>query len=383
MVRMKSRRKAAARFVHAAAAAAIIAIAGLGFAGLLPSCDELPLKLEAKRLVEEAAGGGGGIVWSIETVINSGDVGQSASISLFGNNPRIVGWDVGSRQVKFVKSNAGVWSSPESAKYSNQGKCVLKMLASTDTPMLAVSDGASDEFYLVSNNGSGWTNVFQGTRSSMVSIGLAMNGDLTWPAFIRSGAVREAWYVLSGTETLIDDVNIGVCIAIEYADERPHVVYGSGTDIVYRRWVGSWSRSVVTTGPGQFMQDCDFAVLGAGTIIELCYVDGNLAKLVYSVSTNGGTTWTETTVAANNCGSCSLGLGPAGVPCIAYFETLNRNLMFAYKTTDGVWKTETVDAEGDVGYDASIAVDGNARIHIAYYDTTNGDLKYATRSTPW
>ncbi len=37
----------------------------------------------------------------------------------------------------------------------------------------------------------------------------------------------------------------------------------------------------------------------------------------------------------------------------------------------------TLDSAGSVGYFTSIAVDSNDRFHISYFDSANGDLKYA------
>lgn len=47
----------------------------------------------------------------------------------------------------------------------------------------------------------------------------------------------------------------------------------------------------------------------------------------------------------------------------------------------GTWATETVDSAGDVGSKNSIAIDSTGRLHVAYWDKTNGDLRYALRGS--
>ena len=56
------------------------------------------------------------------------------------------------------------------------------------------------------------------------------------------------------------------------------------------------------------------------------------------------------------------------------------NLYHAY--FDGTqWQYETVDNSSSVGENASITLDSSGKVHISYFDYTNGDLKYATNAS--
>lgn len=44
------------------------------------------------------------------------------------------------------------------------------------------------------------------------------------------------------------------------------------------------------------------------------------------------------------------------------------------------WTVETVDSSGAAGHYASLAIDGTGRLHLCYYDSLAGDLRYALRS---
>jgi hypothetical protein len=59
-----------------------------------------------------------------------------------------------------------------------------------------------------------------------------------------------------------------------------------------------------------------------------------------------------------------------------YNEPGPYQLLHAYQGTEN-WQVEAVDEAGDVGYYVSMASDKNNRVHIAYYDVKNKDLKYA------
>jgi hypothetical protein len=63
-------------------------------------------------------------------------------------------------------------------------------------------------------------------------------------------------------------------------------------------------------------------------------------------------------------------------PYIAYYDTTNKNLKVAHKTSSG-WTTFTVDSAGDVGIWLDMVVDDDDVVHISYRDETNASLKYA------
>jgi hypothetical protein len=75
----------------------------------------------------------------------------------------------------------------------------------------------------------------------------------------------------------------------------------------------------------------------------------------------------------------SLALDTDGNPHIAYYDGTNGDLRYAVRS-DGVWTFETVDGVGDVGQYCALALDSYGNPHISYYDATNQDLKYATKS---
>ncbi|MEK6646311.1 MAG: FlgD immunoglobulin-like domain containing protein [Candidatus Firestonebacteria bacterium] len=62
---------------------------------------------------------------------------------------------------------------------------------------------------------------------------------------------------------------------------------------------------------------------------------------------------------------------------IGYYDVTNGDLKYATNIS-GSWVTSTLDSSGTVGWWSSIAIDSNNKVHIGYYDATNGDLKYAT-----
>ena len=75
--------------------------------------------------------------------------------------------------------------------------------------------------------------------------------------------------------------------------------------------------------------------------------------------------------------------GLAAPPAMAYYDALNQRLMYIVRDRKGNWgEPEIVDATGDVGQYASLRISRDKRHHVVYYDADNGDLKYTYKSDP-
>ncbi len=62
---------------------------------------------------------------------------------------------------------------------------------------------------------------------------------------------------------------------------------------------------------------------------------------------------------------------------ISYYDETGGNLKYAmWDAGTELWTTSTVDSGGNVGQHTSIALDTSWNPHISYYDATNGSLKY-------
>jgi hypothetical protein len=65
-------------------------------------------------------------------------------------------------------------------------------------------------------------------------------------------------------------------------------------------------------------------------------------------------------------------------PVVAYYDQTNGDLMLARRLKGGVWERTLVDEDGDVGRYVSMDVDTDGKVHLAYYDATQGGLRYAS-----
>ncbi|HZI89740.1 MAG TPA: hypothetical protein VFD83_04735 [Candidatus Polarisedimenticolia bacterium] len=89
-------------------------------------------------------------------------------------------------------------------------------------------------------------------------------------------------------------------------------------------------------------------------------------------------TWTWETVANDVGAYAGLALDANDAPHICYFDSTNADVRYATRAP-GFWVDELVDSAGSVGQYISVALDSQGRPAAAYADYSNEDLKYAQR----
>lgn len=103
-----------------------------------------------------------------------------------------------------------------------------------------------------------------------------------------------------------------------------------------------------------------------------------ILALSLAAASSLGLSWTiETVDTSARLGSfISLALDQSGNPFICYFDSVGRDLMFAYKT-GGSWVVSPVDTNGDVGRYCKLPTNLTGLPKISYFDSTGRSLKYA------
>lgn len=151
---------------------------------------------------------------------------------------------------------------------------------------------------------------------------------------------------------------------------------------------GSWLAGAIDSGDA-VGDNSELAIDGQGKA-HISYYDRSNADLKYITSVSG--TWVPTVVdSAGVTGlDTSIAVDSNGKIHISYFDawanfangTETADLNYATNAS-GSWVVTTIDSNGRVGEHSSIAIDGNDKVHISYYDaaTANQDLKYANNTS--
>ncbi len=114
------------------------------------------------------------------------------------------------------------------------------------------------------------------------------------------------------------------------------------------------------------------ATCDAGACVNVCDVS-------YEPCETGCCTWHVQTVdAEGDVGEyLSMGIDSWGETHIAYFDATNQDLKYAHGDS-GAWEIKTVDAVGSVGRSCSLHVTAFGSVRISYHDQTTDTLKVAS-----
>lgn len=226
-----------------------------------------------------------------------------------------------------------------------------------------------------------------------VSYAHSGNGDVKYATCAANCATQAGWQTVT-IDGELTSVGPFTALAVDAAG-RAHVAYNddSNGNLKYATCASScltaanW-QIVAVDASGSGVQATSIAVHGSGRV-HVAYYDLGNRDLEYATCAGACATaasWQTTTVdAAAGLGfDASLAVEASGRAHIAWYDSGNH---LKYATcgancaTPASWQVGGADAFGDVGWMSSLDVDGDGRVHVAYYYNIPDVLKYGTCAT--
>jgi hypothetical protein len=171
-------------------------------------------------------------------------------------------------------------------------------------------------------------------------------------------------YSSLGVGSTYDDVYIGYYDASSQSLKAARYMASTG-----------WLSGTVDAGPGVGR----YTSLAMARYPQVVYYDITNDQLKYAeMDMTGFWDFSESPVNAAGDGGmyASLALDSNDDPRVSYFDSTNNELVYAHHTGTS-WTNRMIDTVGSSAVQTAIAVDGNDYAHIAYYDDVGGSLRYA------
>lgn len=373
---------------------ALRALVGLLLTGslLLPAghtvAASVPGAMAGRDAATPASPTSDGYVW-VRTVVDSeGNVGGYASLAVHGTVPCIAYADGTNDVIKYACRAGSSWQREVAGDTDYGGQSLSLALESAGQPHITHYEYSLQHLYY---DGAAWQNErvdsYGGAYGEYNSLAVD-SADHPHVAYTKTGTnvtlLKYAYHDGSTwhKETVdgLGDEDVGrfVSLALD-ADDHPHISYQDVTNynLKYAYHDGSaWHIEVVDSGTetGYFTS---IAVDSAGHP-HIAYYDQGDHKVRYA-SYDGSTWQVETVESFLWAQYISLALDSSDHPHIGYYGEIclfdcEEVLRHAYY--DGTeWQMEIVE-NGEMHH-ISLAVDDQGRVHIAYYDPVNDDLRYA------
>ena len=266
------------------------------------------------------------------------------------------------------------------------------VIDSNDNIHIAYYHSISGTGYLLYSmyDGTSWTNNWSksGVENDQISLALDAN-DQPHISYSRDGYICNAallsYYDGSSWSTVtLDDTTTYIgcdsSIAID-SNGFVHVAYrhhGNMDMKIASNISGSWQRYTVDNGASSVGYHSAMAV-DSNDELHLVYASNSAGNTAYFADGASGSAWTVSNQGTSR-DTFSMYIDQFDIVHISEYNG-DSNLGYSMVAPGGSRQSMTVDSVGNVGYGNDIVVDDNNMVHMAYYDTTNKNLKYANRST--
>lgn len=350
-----------------------------------------------------------GTAWSADQTVDgpASGLGQFATLQVINGNPAISYYEAIGGNIKFIRAadaNGATWNTPQQLDAKGAAGAAASLQMVNGKPAFSYYNVTNRdlEFVRATNaTGTAW-DVAQTLDGTLSQVGgytslQIVNGnpaiayyDLTNTSLRYLRATNtdgNAW----GTSQTLDGASadvVGQYPAMQVANGNPAIAYYDGTngDLRFKRATDAdgtaWAAAQIPDGSGGD---------NVGSHLSLQIVNGNPAISYYDVTNSrlkfiraldaSGTAWgTPITVdAAGNVGQYTSLQIVNGFPAISYYDVTSGNLNFV-RATDAngtAWGTPlSIDGTtDDVGQWTALQVGGGFPA-VAYYDVTNGNLKF-------
>lgn len=342
---------------------------------------------------------------SVATLASAGNVGQFTSIAVLAGIEQIAHYDATNTNVLHTAGTPGgsyatntVDAGPTGAQSVGSNGLSLA-LDSSGAYHIAACDTTNADLRHISNLSginTAATIASAGVTGQGPVVGLTLVGNTVQIVFVEGGTtIRRAVRPRVGPGAwAFDTVATGewipsglVSFTID-SSGNPHVSYlevrggGSDFELRYAMKLGafSWSNETIDAAAGGFRKSAiGVDPGGAPHVVYQKHSPVSGGDALYHASRSG--TWTRAPVYqkfGRQAGAhCAVAIDPASSRIhVAWYETTDRDLRYARKDPGGAWVHRVLDVTGDVGQHPSLAL-STAGVHIAYHDAAAQDLKRA------
>ena len=331
--------------------------------------------------------------WNITTVESEGDVGTYSSIAVDGNgHAHISYYDAGQTRLRFANNSSGDWVATTVDENNDVGMYTSLALDSSNGIHIAYHQADCGYALKYAHVGKAlWVietvEGDAGLYASLVvdSSGTAhvvhLNSDKSVVRYSENASgwntstlatAAAGWEFDGGTDLVLDGAGDLHALYHQHSTLTYQVIYTS-----YAK--AGWTPQTAVSAESTEIAHASLALDSSGKAhVPYYFHEFGEYSSALKYATNASGSWNSEDVAWGEFVRYSTSTVVQGGSVHVGFYDLETSALKYATNGSGAWVTSPVDGEGDVGRDASLAIDSLGHLHISYYDVTEGDLKYAT-----